>query len=159
MFRTILFFFVGVAVSFGQSSQKVDTTAFSVNMEQFVFTAQHKPTHYKKANHKISIISAEELQQRAVVTLDQALLTHPSIRINVDPILGSTIRMRGMSGRNVAILIDGIPVIGRLNGNVDLSQINMNNVERIEIVEGALSNIYVPPQGNKQQNVYQHSTC
>ena len=142
MYRIIILFFLGVSMTHGQSQQSTDTTAFSVDLDQFVFTAQHKPTHYKKANHKISIITADELQQRAVVSLDQALLIHPSIRINVDPILGSTIRMRGMSGRNVAILVDGIPVIGRLNGNIDLSQINMNNVERIEIVEGALSNIY-----------------
>ena len=30
----------------------------------------------------------------------------------------------------------------RLNGNIDLSQINLNNIERIEIVEGPLSTIY-----------------
>src|SRR5690606_39224896 len=33
----------------------------------------------------------------------------------------------------------GVPIIGRLNGEIDLSQINLNNVERIEIVEGPLS--------------------
>jgi len=53
--------------------------------------------------------------------------------------LGSGIQMQGSSGENVKILIDGVPVIGRLNGNVDLSQINLNNIDRIEIVEGPLS--------------------
>ena len=29
-----------------------------------------------------------------------------------------------------------------MNGNIDLSQINLNNVEQIEIIEGPLSTIY-----------------
>src|SRR5690606_571 len=37
------------------------------------------------------------------------------------------------------ILIDGVPVIGRLDGSIDISQINLNDVERIEIVEGPMS--------------------
>ena len=32
------------------------------------------------------------------------------------------------------MLIDGVPVRGRLNGQVDLSQLSLNNVERMEIV-------------------------
>ena len=56
-----------------------------------------------------------------------------------DNVLGSSITMQGISGQNIKILIDGIPVIGRLNGNIDLSQINLNNIERVEIIEGPLS--------------------
>jgi len=35
--------------------------------------------------------------------------------------------------------MDGVPVIGRQGGNIDLSQINLNDIERIEIIEGPLS--------------------
>src|ERR1043165_1344266 len=47
--------------------------------------------------------------------------------------------MQGLTGENIKILVDGVPVIGRQNGNIDLSQIDMSNVERIEIAEGPLS--------------------
>ena len=43
--------------------------------------------------------------------------------------------LQGISGQ-MKILVDGIPVIGRLNGSIDVSQINLNDIERIEIVEG-----------------------
>ena len=56
-----------------------------------------------------------------------------------DNVLGSSITMQGISGQNIKILIDGVSVIGRLNGNIDLSQINLNNIERVEIIEGPLS--------------------
>ena len=59
--------------------------------------------------------------------------------VTVDNILGSSVSIQEISGQNVKILIDGVPVIGRLNGNIDLTQINLNNIERVEIIEGPLS--------------------
>ena len=44
-----------------------------------------------------------------------------------------------MSGENVKIMIDGVPVIGRQNGNLDLSQLNLLGIEHVEIIEGPLS--------------------
>lgn len=141
MYRIIIFMLFGTRL-LSQDALDPDSVAYSIDLDQYVITAQYEPTHYKKASHRVKIISKEEIKERGAVTLDQALVINPAIRIGYDPILGSTIRMRGISSNNVSILIDGVPVIGRLNGNVDLSQINLQNVERIEIVEGALSNIY-----------------
>ncbi|MDZ7846145.1 MAG: TonB-dependent receptor plug domain-containing protein [Owenweeksia sp.] len=46
---------------------------------------------------------------------------------------------QGLSGAKIKILVDGVPVIGRLDGNIDISQINLSNIERVEIVEGPMS--------------------
>lgn len=123
-----------------QMSDTLETNV--INLDEFVITAQTEPTHYKNAIHKIDIISKKSIESRGAVTLEQALSNHSSIRLYNDPILGTSVRMRGISSSNVSILIDGIPVVGRLDGSIDLSQISMQNVERIEIVEGALSNLY-----------------
>ena len=74
--------------------------------------------------------------------LSNVLEKELNVRISQDNILGSSISMQGISGQNVKILINEIPVIGRMNGNIDLSQINLSNIERIEIVEGPMSTIY-----------------
>ena len=65
-----------------------------------------------------------------------------NIKLSEDNLLGSSLSIQGVSGQNVKILIDNIPVIGRLNGNIDISQISLNNIEKIEIVEGPLSTVY-----------------
>ena len=57
-------------------------------------------------------------------------------------VFGSSIELQGVSKENVKILLDGVPVIGRLNGIIDLGQINLANVERIEIIEGPTSVFY-----------------
>lgn len=119
-----------------------DTSNLSIDLDEYVISAQYEPTHYKNAIQNIEIINKKTIENLGAVTLDQALVASPNIRFNIDPILGTSVKMRSLSSNNVAILIDGIPVIGRLNGNIDVSQISLSNVERIEIIEGSLSNLY-----------------
>ena len=52
------------------------------------------------------------------------------------------INIRGFNQRNIAVMIDGIPVIGRKGSQIDLSQINLSNIDRIEILKGPASVMY-----------------
>ena len=51
-------------------------------------------------------------------------------------------KIQGLGGQNVKVMIDDVPIVGRLDGNIDLSQISLNNIERIEIIEGPSSVVY-----------------
>lgn len=109
------------------------------SLNEVVVTAQYSPNSPDKAVHKIRIIDEQKIEKMAAVNLEDVLTNELNIRISQDNILGSGISMQGISGENVKIMIDGVPVIGRQNGNIDLNQINLNDVERIEVVEGPLS--------------------
>lgn len=111
----------------------------NVLLNQVVVTAQYSANSPEKAVHKIEIIDRTQIDAMGAVNLEDVLSNSMGIRIEQDNILGSSISLQGLSGQNVKILIDGIPVIGRLNGSVDLSQINLDNIERVEIVKGPLS--------------------
>lgn len=102
-------------------------------------TGEYAPINTNQAINKITIIRKEDILNSGSSTLNDILTYQSNIRIDQDNILGSGISMSGMSGQNVKILQDGVPVIGRLDGNIDLSQINLDNIERIEIVNGPLS--------------------
>lgn|SRR5690554_278083 len=104
-----------------------------------VITAQYAPTSIDKSIHKVNVISRQKIENMAAVNVKDVLSNELNIRISQDNILGAGLSLQGMSGQNVKILIDGVPVIGRMDGQIDLSQINLSNVERIEIVEGPLS--------------------
>ncbi len=110
-----------------------------INLNQVVITAQYLPNNPDKIVHKIRIIDAKQIKMRAANNLGDALATEMNMRISRDNILGSSLSIQGLSGQNVKILIDGVPQIGRVGGNIDLDQINLQNIERIEIVEGPLS--------------------
>ncbi len=112
------------------------------DMEGVVVTAQYSPRKADQSIYNVSVIDNRKIRQKGAVNLSQALNNELGIRISNDAALGSSMSLQGLSGEHVKILIDGVPVIGRMNGNIDLSQINMYNVDHIEVVEGPMSVVY-----------------
>ena len=111
-------------------------------LNEVVITAQFAANSPEKAVHQIKIIDKKRIEAQGANTLEDLLSNETNIRLKQDNILGSSLTMQGVSGQNLKILIDGIPVIGRVDGNIDLAQINLNNAERIEVIEGPLSVSY-----------------
>jgi len=111
----------------------------NIMIEEVFVTAQIKPTKKSETIQKVRLINRIEIENQAATNLKELLEKEMNMRLSNDNILGSSVSIQGISGQNVKILIDGIPVIGRLNGNIDLSQISLNNVSRVEIIEGPLS--------------------
>lgn len=111
-------------------------------MDEIVTTGQYTPRSAQKSVYQINSISAEEIKAKNAINLRELMSNEMNVKLSQDPTLGSSISINGISGQNVKILIDGVPVIGRENGNIDLSQINLNNAERVEIIEGPMSTMY-----------------
>ena len=111
----------------------------SVAVNPVVVTAQYSEKSSENAVHKIKVIDRKKIESLGAVNLRDILTNETNVRITQDNVLGSSTSVQGLSGQNIKILIDGVPVIGRVGGNIDLSQINLNDIERIEIIEGPLS--------------------
>lgn len=121
---------------------KIKMYEASESLEQMVVTGQYGESSTEKAIHKITVIDQKKIESLNAVTLDDVLARELNMNISRDNVLGSSISIQGLSGENVKILVDGVPMVGRLNGNIDLSQINLSDIERIEVVEGPLSVTY-----------------
>lgn len=105
-------------------------------------TGQYGANTADQSVYKVRVIDESRIKAQGAVNLRDVLTNDLNIRLSNDPVLGSSLTMMGVGGENIKILIDGVPMVGRTNGNIDLSQINLNNVERIEVVEGPLSVSY-----------------
>lgn len=114
----------------------------ATQLNDFVVTGQYTPKPNEQAVHNITIIDRKKIDALGAITLKDALTNELSIQVGRDNVLGSSVSMQGLSGQGVKIMVDGVPIIGRQNGNIDLSQINLNNIERIEVVEGPLAVSY-----------------
>lgn len=144
---------VKVAISFSGYKTIIDTintnevkTYFLKSdifaLEQVVVTGQNKPVLRDSSIYDISVFSSKLIEQRGAVDLGDALKSQPSIKIKQSGVAGSNINILGLGGENVKIMIDGVPIIGRIDGNLDLSQISMSNVDHIEVIEGPMSVVY-----------------
>ena len=143
MTKYYLLIFIFCIQNLNAQDNLVDKKIFlKKDLPEVVVTGQLSETLAQDAIHKIRIIGKKELNSGLFLDVASVLSKELNIRVSEDNVLGSSISIQGISGQNVKVLIDDIPVIGRLNGSIDLSQISLNNVERIEIVEGPLSTVY-----------------
>ena len=110
-----------------------------LGLNEVVVTGAFAPTTMQNSLYKVKKFDAALIEARGAVNLSDLLQTQLNLKTIQDDVLGTRIVMQGISGPNVKILIDGIPLVNGTGGEFDLSQINMNNVERVEIVEGPLS--------------------
>lgn len=112
-------------------------------LKEIVVTAQYGPQSMKSSVYNVKTISAERIKLRAATNVQQVLNTELGFRFNNDLTLGTTdVELMGMSGRNIKILLDGVPMVDRSDSRESLNQIDINTVERIEIVEGPVSVVY-----------------
>ena len=113
------------------------------DIPEAIVTDIHSKKSFDNTVLNISKISANEIEQLGAVDLRDALTFQNNIRINRDPAIGSAgLSMMGIGGDNVKLLIDGVPVIGRLFNGVDLEQFNLENAKQIEVIQGPMSVIY-----------------
>ena len=136
----IIFFSYYSVAQNNQSSDTLNITEKTI--KEVVVTGQIEEINLQNSIHRIRVIDKKTISSGIYQNLADIMQNELNITKFEDNVLGSGISIQGVSGRNVKILIDNVPVIGRLNGNIDLSQISINNIERIEIVEGPLSTIY-----------------
>jgi outer membrane receptor for ferrienterochelin and colicins len=134
----LLLLFTNIATAQKTKKDSIKTE----NLKEIVVTAQYAPTSEKNAVYKVKIISKKQIQEKAVTNLTDLLRQELHLNFSFNPAFGAGIEINGISKENIKILIDGVPLIGRVNGVLNLNQINLNNIERIEIIEGPVSVFY-----------------
>ena len=131
-----------VSNTYSEDTLKIELEEFSFPLNEVVITSQIEALSQRDAVNNIISISKNEIEELNSLNLSELLNQQALFDIQFDPALGSSIEMQGMSGNNINILVDGIPIIGRKGGQIDISQLNLSNIEKIEIVRGPSSVSY-----------------
>ena len=107
-------------------------------LQAAVVTGQIGQTTAHQAVQPVTVIDRPSIDRIGAVTLRDILLTQSNLQLGQDAQIGTQVKLLGLSGQHIQVLIDGLPVIGRLDGNIDFDQLPLDQVERIEIVEGPM---------------------
>jgi outer membrane receptor for ferrienterochelin and colicins len=110
-------------------------------IEEVVITGQYLQQSINKSIYKVEVIDAQQIKNMAVTNVAEVL--NQNLNILIEPNKGSgnsNANIMGLSGEYTKILIDNIPVVSDegMGNLVDLTKINVNNIERIEIVKGSM---------------------
>jgi len=120
-----------------------------VALEQQVITATQTAHSELSAPASVSVVTREELEQRPVYNLADAVKYLPGVHLNPSSTYGrQEIKLRGMDSDYTLLLLNGRRINSReaLSSNYandfDLSSIPMAAIERIEVIRGPMSSLY-----------------
>ena len=110
------------------------------NLGEIVITGTRTPKLLKDAPIVTRVITEHDIQRTDATNIGDLLQTEmPGIEFSYSMNQQVSLNMSGFGGNSVLFLVDGERLAGETLDNIDYSRLNMDNVERIEIVKGAAS--------------------
>jgi vitamin B12 transporter len=120
--------------------------ANTLTVDQIVVTATKTEQALKNTTANVQIITAEELEEKHITSVLDALRSLSSIPVTQNGGLGQTSSFfqRGFSSTNTVVMIDSIRYNdpATTNGQAQLEHLMVNDIERIEIINGAQSGVW-----------------
>lgn len=111
-------------------------------LNEVVITGTSTPHALSESPIQTEVLTRQKIETLQVASLEDALnMLSPSFSTQ-PTVMGNNLSMNGLSNDYILILVNGRRVIGDFSGSVDLSRIDMDQVERIEIVKGAAAALY-----------------
>jgi len=134
-----LFFFI-LFCSSQIKSQELPT----YELKPIIVTASRSNDQLKNIPSHTTIITRKEWKDKNLLSLGEVLRKYSGLDIKKNGFLGqsTSLSLRGSSSSQVLVLLDGRKLNSITYGNFNLSDFPLEEVERIEIIRGALSNLY-----------------
>ena len=115
------------------------TTDIVQSLDEVVVTATRSEILLEDSPIPTEVIGKKEIESLNLITMQDLLQAKG---FQVAPMKSGGFQLRGLSSEYVLVMIDGVPIAGRESGALDLSNINLGNVERVEIVKGSMSSLW-----------------
>ena len=115
----------------------------ALQSQPIVVTAARHQQSLQDVSSSVGTITEEEIQSRNAITVEDALKYESGLNLT-----GSQLSIRGSTGYSrsvgsrVLMLVDGIPYMTADTKETNFESLQINQIERIEIVKGAGSALY-----------------
>ena len=92
----------------------------------------------RQSSQQMAVVDRVDIEQRGAGDLASLLQEAFSLNIAQYGPYGSqtSVHLRGYSSKRIAFLIDGVPANSVMDGGFDINQIDINSIERIEVIYG-----------------------
>ncbi|MCF6279747.1 MAG: TonB-dependent receptor [Flavobacteriaceae bacterium] len=135
--------FFGGFLSYSQEIQAVVKDSTKVNqLDEVIISATRTVRQLSSLPLPAQIVSKREIKSINAIRLNDILNEQTGLTTVSDFGGGEGIQLQGLDSQYTLILVDGVPLVGRSAGTLDLSRITVGNIKQIEIVKGASSSLY-----------------
>jgi outer membrane receptor protein involved in Fe transport len=129
--------------------KKNEARAIQVELEQtpvylgnILVTSTRSQKIIKDIPLPIGVLDKKEILKSASITPSDLLANIPGVSLERDGIWATTVNIRGLSRSDFIILIDGDRIETASDISAALSLIDLNDVDRIEVIKGGSSSLY-----------------
>jgi vitamin B12 transporter len=132
-----------IAIAAGETRELQVRLALEPLSSKVVVTAQALPLDADSSPAPLTILTREQIDQRAATSLPDLLATQPGFSMGrTGPEGGSaSLFLDGGNSNYTKVLVDGAPV-NWPGGLIDFSNFTIDNIDKIEVVHGAESALY-----------------
>lgn len=116
----------------------------AIEVPDVIVSATKTEIPAKQVTSAVEVITGEEMQQRKIRTVAEALRWTPGLAVFQSGGFGTTadVRMRGGTPEQTLVLIDGAIVNSATLGSFDFANVTSDNIERIEVLRGSQSMLW-----------------
>lgn len=134
--------FVLVFSFFSNAQITLKDTIVEQKLDEVLITATRTYRQLSSLPLPAQIVAKKELKNVNTIRLNNILNEQTGLITVAGFIGGEGVQMQGLDPQYTLVLIDGVPLVGRSAGTLDLSRLTVGNIKQIEIVKGASSSLY-----------------
>ncbi|WP_343314675.1 TonB-dependent receptor [Brucella sp. BE17] len=131
-------------MSLESHAQSLPDTEDVVSLDTIVVTPLRRATSLQRSTSSVTVINREAIKHSAAPDLQTLLNSYSGVSITTNGGRGSSsnLYVRGLSSKQVVILVNGVRSASATSGATALSNIPLTSIDRIEIAKGAHSAQY-----------------
>lgn len=135
---------VGMAsLSFAQQPQSSATDSLKViELKDVVVTSMKHELKLIETPAQLCVVNSLNCKKLSAFTVADVLKYEPGINMGGDGVWATNINVRGLSENRLVTLVDGNRVETSTDLTASLSMIDVNDIQRIEVIKGAQSSLF-----------------
>lgn len=113
-----------------------------IMLDEVIVSVDRLDKYLKDSPYSIVLADKKQIESKNFQSLSEVLDSHPGISMISDGVWSTDLNIRGLSRNNIVTIVDGTRIETANNISARLSMIDLNDVDRIEVIKGAASSVY-----------------
>lgn len=113
-----------------------------IKLDEVIVKVDRLEKYLKDSPYSLVLADKEQIESKNFNSLSDLLDYEPGITAIRDGVWGTDINIRGLSRNNIVTIIDGTRIETANDISARLSMIDLNDIDRVEIIKGAASSVY-----------------
>ena len=125
-----------------QSDLIIEMNETLIQLDDVVITSTRTGYLLRDVPIATEVIGSKEIDESGAITVGELLSQRSGVSSSLNVDGGESFNMLGLDSKYILILKNNQPITGKFNNRVDLNQISIARIKKIEIIKGPGSAIY-----------------